>query len=126
MKDCVWCKKWNKPCGGKDLNCDFKSLNYTKEDILSRIKLESKNIEEIRSRVMNLRGRPTSAATNDFKEILDKTAGIAIMVNVLKKDFAMTDAQIKEYVAIPPMTSMEKLKLMRAAAKMKGGNNHAN
>lgn len=120
---CVWCSKLNNPCGktaSQKAHCDFRTLEYTKEAILQRLRNESNKVKLIRGELIKTDLKPI-AMRKKFAEMLDLVMGMQLMAGALKKDFSMTDDQIKAEIIIEPITTMQKMKLLMMAQKAKNG-----
>jgi hypothetical protein len=100
--------------------CDFKKIPYKRDAILSALKKEVKAIEFLKQEFEKM---PGAAQQREIvHELVDKSHGAKIMIDRLIKDFGMSDAQVRDYVGIKPLTMTQtvKMKLAYAAAKRSG------
>ena len=114
------CCEWSKYNGGCGDPCDFKDLEYTKEAILERIRLESINMDQLKRTVVNLKDKSEAEAI--FSRIADKIAGMKIMTNRLSVDFGVPLEEvgklIKSTVKRDPITDA-RIALALARARFK-------
>lgn len=111
---CSWCKENNFACVDMDegTTCDFISLKKEKKAILRRIQQEKEYLDSVKD-VMS-KGEEEIA-----RVVLDKVAGIQIMIGVLQREFDVDKKEILEALGEKELTALNKLKLYAHLRKMR-------
>lgn len=118
---CKWCiHNPYAPHCDSDGNCDFKTLPYTKDAILERLKAETDMIKDAKKKLVDTpMDRLQVIADDEVRRIVDATKGMQIMVDRLIADFGMTEKELKDTLEVQKDSFMTRAKMAAKLSSLK-------
>jgi len=117
-KNCKWCthNPYSSHCDS-DGNCDFKNLPFDKDAILERVKAERSIIQDAKEKIISTSSE--SIADEEVAQVLDSMKGIQIMVDVLMKDFGMSEKELKDIISLQKDSFIQRAKMASKLSALK-------
>jgi hypothetical protein len=113
--ECEWCKYNKNGCGIIE-QCDFRTLPYERDVIVQRIGDELKAVDDFKQEMVG-----GEVSDHKIRIVVDKLAGVEIMISRLVADFGMSREQVMDVVGFKPekISFFQRIKLLAKLNEMK-------
>jgi hypothetical protein len=112
---CPWCQYNNHQCTTAELkkNCDFRTLAYNEDAIIERMQQEMIHLKADQTALKS------RASEEGVRLMLDRVAGMQIMMSRLQEDFGMSEEEIRKKVGWEKKSTVEKAKVAAMLGMLK-------